>query len=887
MSNNIQDTDVQQGRKCSLWQLAAENAIVIPIIQRDYAQGRSNDKVRQIRQPFLKKIFKVLDNNDSRLELDFVYGTLETPKDISLKNANYDNFVPLDGQQRLTTMFLLHWFLALWNEDDFNMMQSHFKGRFAYTTRLSSSDFCAELLEHVCSEEVKQSIDTDTKHPVSSMLKDEGWFHNQWSNDPTISGMLTMLDSMASMFNDIIAKEDREAKAHAFFERLTCSNIDDAAITFNLLYLNRGNFHLSDELYIKMNSRGKPLSDFETFKARFESFMAKHTNVDKDFAKKIDGEWADVFWNLRNNVRPKSEKDNKDYYRDNTDDMIMNVIKVTLANKFAILADNNDNALDELFESQIAKKANPDMRLTFYRYTELGVFNDTNDDDTYEDEEQERQIQEQNEAVCQNVYDTLKFISEIKGASSAMKYQIDKEYVDVDELLNRILFYGIDGKNSEIPGITYQTRLMFWALSEYCIRFRDDIQNCLQPKCTALNRWMRFIRNMVESAEYNNASEMQKALKFLDQLLASMKNSDIIAHLSSMTDIPEDSTPFPQSQLKEEIMKAQLITCDASWENSIDLADNVTSWPGRSGYLFYLSGMSDKSYEEISQWDTATHNNYRSLYDEYKQKMDMLLLYLNNTDFKEECLFERAMLSKGCYLRKEDKRSIIYSMMDQSVSSRSYSFRQMIQFNGIDANNDDSTYKEGVECLKAVLDDNLFCYTDTKQLEQSLRNIIDSSLNAINAIRDWRLPLLENPEIWKEAWQRFMWIDDDTAWVVRQKGGRTNQYETWSYHLYNKLSDAGFSYGYNPHSYPRHTFLNFKDGGQVYQLRISHTPSDEWQFEIIALDEDSNQIEMDSGMKQFALSLVPGNPLPFKKKSMNDAVICAKAIYNSNKKYIK
>ena len=79
----------------------------------------------------------------------------------------------------------------------------------------------------------------------------------------------------------------------------------------------------------------------------------------------------------------------------------------------------------------------------------------------------------------------VKFIYEIKGASTAMKYQIDKEYVDVDELLNSILFYGIDGKNSEIPGVTYQTRLMFWALSEYCIRFRDDIQNCPQPKCTA------------------------------------------------------------------------------------------------------------------------------------------------------------------------------------------------------------------------------------------------------------------------------------------------------------------------------------------------------------------------------------------------------------------
>lgn len=874
MSDNIQDTCVQQGKKCSLWQLAAENAIVIPIIQRDYAQGRNNDKVRQIRQPFLKKIFKVLDNNDSRLELDFVYGTLEAPKDISLRDVDYDNFVPLDGQQRLTTLFLLHWFLALWNDDDYTIMQSHFKGRFSYATRLSSSEFCAELLEHVCPEEVKQSIAKDTRHPVSSMLMDEGWFHNQWSNDPTVSGMLTMLDAMASMFRDIIGNEDGEGKAHAFFERLTCSNIDDAAITFNLLYLNKGDFHLSDELYIKMNSRGKPLSDFETFKARFESFMAKHTNVNKDFAGNIDGKWADVFWNLRNNVRPKSEKDNEEYYRDNTDGMMMNVIKVAIANKFAILADNNDNGLDELFESQVAKNANPDMRLTFYRYTELGVFNDSNDDELWEDEELERQILERNEAVCQSVYDALSLVYDIKGAS-ASKYQIDNKYVDVDELLNRILFYGIDGNNSEIPGITYQTRLMFWALSEYCIRFRDDILHCMQPKCTALNRWMRFIRNMVESAEYNNASDMQKALKFLDQLLASMDNSDIIAYLLQMK-ATSDCAPFPQSQLKEEIMKAQLTACYPSWEDSINEADNVTSWPGRSGYLFYLSGMSDKSYEEISQWDTDTHNRCRSVYDVYRKKMDMLLSYLNNTDFKKECLFERALLSKGCYLRKEDKRSIVYSMMDQSVTSRSYSFRQMIQFNGIDANSDDSTYKEGVECLKAVLDDNLFCYTDTAQLEKSLRDIIGSSLKQI---RDWRLPLLEDPKIWAEAEQRFMWIDNnDTAWVVRKKSGGTNQYETWSYHLYLKLKSANLEYGYYPHSCPRHTFLNFKVGEQVCQLRISHTQSGEWLFEIIAFDQNWHQIEMDLEMKKFAFSLMPNNSLSFTKKSIDDAVVWAKTM---------
>lgn len=72
-NNNIQVNDEQQGKKSSLWHLTSENAIVIPIIQRDYAQGRTNDDVRQIREPFLKKIFKVLGCNKNKLELDFLF----------------------------------------------------------------------------------------------------------------------------------------------------------------------------------------------------------------------------------------------------------------------------------------------------------------------------------------------------------------------------------------------------------------------------------------------------------------------------------------------------------------------------------------------------------------------------------------------------------------------------------------------------------------------------------------------------------------------------------------------------------------------------------------------------------------------------------------------
>lgn len=873
--NNIQEIDGQQGKKSSLWHLTLENAIVIPIIQRDYAQGRTNDEVRQIREPFLKKIFQVLDNSEEKLELDFIYGSLEKPKDISLKNVDYENFVPLDGQQRLTTLFLLHWFFALWSAENFELMRNHFRRRFTYATRESSSDFCSELLkkENDCSQDIVKSILSTNKTPISKILENEGWFHNHWKNDPTISGMLTMLNTVAFLFCDAFNNEDMLEKAGQFFNRLICDNVEDTAITFNVLYLNKGDFHLSDELYIKMNSRGKPLSDFETFKARFESFIEKHTNVVSDFAGNIDGKWADVFWDLRNNVRPEKEYDKDIYYRDNTDGMMMNVIKVALANQFAILSEDNDNGLDELFESQVAKKTNPEMHLTFYRYTELGVFNEIGEDDY--DEKTEQLINFNNVTVCQSVYDAFSFIYDIKG-EHAEKYQIDSAFMNVDEQLNNILFYGIDGEKSKIAVITYQTRLMFWALSVYSIRYRDNIQNCEEKWYLPLNRWMRFVRNMVEASEINNVFDMQRALKFLNFMFNKMEDGDIINYLSKINEAPE-CTPFPQSQIKEEILKAQLISCDTTWEAILTNMDNATFWPGRSGYLMYFSGMSDKTYQDICQWNSVDHKNYQDLCSTYKQKMDMLLSYLGNSNFKEMCLLERAMLSKGNYFRKEGKESNIYSMMDQSIISRSYSFRQMVQFNGINCKGDSSVYNEGVDCLKKVLDDNLYSYSSNDDVEKSLKKIINKDLDKIH---DWRHPLLCEPRIWHEALKRFMWIDNETAWVVRQKGGATNQYETWSYYLYLLLKDKGLRFDYNPHSYPRYIFLNFKVDNQEYRLSIGHVSSGGWRFDMEAFDENDQKLtSLNPDMEKVIFDLMDNKSNSIFKDNINDAIYYAEDIY--------
>ena len=71
--------------------------------------------------------------------------------------------------------------------------------------------------------------------------------------------MLTMLDAIHKKFSN--KKE--------FFERLL--NNENPIITF--LFLNLKDFKLTDDLYIKMNSRGKPLTPFENFKAKFEQFL--------------------------------------------------------------------------------------------------------------------------------------------------------------------------------------------------------------------------------------------------------------------------------------------------------------------------------------------------------------------------------------------------------------------------------------------------------------------------------------------------------------------------------------------------------------------------------------------------------------------------------------
>jgi RNAse (barnase) inhibitor barstar len=190
----------------TFWDLIKEHRIEIPLIQRDYAQGRNDTKAIQIRESFVRALVGCLKNNTS-LHLEFIYGKIEGKQDKTRKNkqavadllrsvAKYSDhldleisytvaakgsslnggpeswFIPLDGQQRLTTLFLLHWYIS-------SRLDNHFPeilGRFSYKIRRSSKAFCKAL--------VSSNFRARPVYNLSEKIRDSSWFYRNWYKDP-------------------------------------------------------------------------------------------------------------------------------------------------------------------------------------------------------------------------------------------------------------------------------------------------------------------------------------------------------------------------------------------------------------------------------------------------------------------------------------------------------------------------------------------------------------------------------------------------------------------------------------------------------------------------------------------------------------------------------
>lgn len=234
--------------------------IEIPLIQRDYAQGRVDSDTNRVRKRFLDALYDALTTKP--ITLDFVYGDIELD----------GKMIPLDGQQRLTTLFLLHWYAA--KKENILFDEYEFLKHFSYEVRYSARDFCSYLIDF------NPKFD---KKNISDEIINQQWFPYDWLKDQTIKSMLVMLDSINERFNSLAD----------IWERLK-----NDSITFYFLPIKE--MGLTDELYIKMNSRGKPLTMFENFKAELEREIKTYNKeVGDRISSKIDKDWTDLLWNFK------------------------------------------------------------------------------------------------------------------------------------------------------------------------------------------------------------------------------------------------------------------------------------------------------------------------------------------------------------------------------------------------------------------------------------------------------------------------------------------------------------------------------------------------------------------------------------------------------------
>lgn len=249
----------------------AYDKIEIPIIQRDYAQGRREQE--SLRSNFVNYLIKAL-TDQTPIELDFIYGNIREDTDTKSPNHTINTFIPIDGQQRLTTLWLLHWFLSV--KESRLCEISIWMKKFSYETRPSSHDFCQRLLTEQFPEKELAQID--------KFIRNQSWFDNEWNNDGTVSGMLRMLRTFG--------QQQALLDGTVMLDQLLYNN----AISFYFVPLKQ--FGLSEELYIRMNARGKILTDFENFKSEFYKIIKTNPHLE-EIKDKMESVWVENLWPYR------------------------------------------------------------------------------------------------------------------------------------------------------------------------------------------------------------------------------------------------------------------------------------------------------------------------------------------------------------------------------------------------------------------------------------------------------------------------------------------------------------------------------------------------------------------------------------------------------------
>lgn len=598
MSNNNTNT-----QETTFWKFLTDNTIEIPIIQRDYAQGRLGKEY--LRKIFLADIKNALENK-SKMKLDFVYGSVENEK-----------MSPLDGQQRLTTLWLLHWYIALMS-DNLNEEVCKTLAKFTYETRISSREFCQNLCRPENFTAFKDFKPTE-KRRIVDYITSRTWFYSAWKQDPTIQSMLRMLggteindrngkdiiDGLEELLNCLescVFKPDEKCKLKRnvqYYWDLLVS--EDAPIVFYQLSLK--DIGDPDDLYIKMNARGKQLTSFENFKADLIGYIRDNNWTDLFDAKngipiKMDTTWTDIFWKNKS-------KDNR-----------IDEIYFAFLNRFFLCELICQKEINDYIDS--AEKLEKENSTFKYLYGKES--NDANID--YVGWEKYGDI-------------PLSHFNDLKSVLDNHIEKFQKFFPDWANKGSQFQFIPEYKEDNAITTLTQSERVVFHAISKYLQKGDFDVESDAE----SFKQWMRVVWNIVENANINSIATMIGAIRLIDELGEHSHNIyEFLANENSKI-----KSEAAKDQVKEEIAKAkQIIDGGDIWKEAIIKAENYAFFKGAIRFLFQDAD-GNITEESWNQFDTKWGNVQKyfdkdgnGVAENYKKTTKLLRALLSRIDISEQ-----------------------------------------------------------------------------------------------------------------------------------------------------------------------------------------------------------------------------------------------------------
>lgn len=565
-------------RQVTFWNFLQNNKIEIPIIQRDYAQGRFGNE--KLREKFLKDLKDALNRKEpytnEKLKLDFVYGSVENSR-----------INPLDGQQRLTTLWLLHWYVA-YKAVEIQNEKEVFK-KFTYETRVSSREFCEKLSEF-----------TDPQPPgkdIVDHITNQTWFRSMWKQDPTVKAMLNMLGGIGEKDG---LEEIFEGKDTEYFKECWSKLSDPEKCPIVFYYLPLNDFGLSDDLYIKMNARGKALTSFENFKADLVGHIRSkkwedNKEPEKSIAHKLDTSWTDIFWGNKS-------KDNR------IDEIYFAFLNRYLLNSLIIKKDSySEKDTPKYLSAEKIEKENKAFGVLYG--------NQSNDSDVVY-----VSFDIYKEVVTKDVLESL-----VKTLDNYYEYtkNIEKENVskiffpawdDMDNFRFIPEYENNNGKLS-ISTLTQKQRIVFHAISCYF----EKIYKVQSEIKTPLAQWMRVVWNIVENGNVENVGSMINVMRLIDEIA-----EKIAEHSSGLyTFLAEDENNIKSDAAKGQVAEEREKACKIleptsariygkTWEDVIIEAEKTAFFKGAIRLLY----RSDK--DSKCDWDKfdTRFSNAKKYFDE-------------------------------------------------------------------------------------------------------------------------------------------------------------------------------------------------------------------------------------------------------------------------------